>query len=62
MKKIETLRQNGVKKDIVIDGGINEKTIILAKNSGANVFVAGSYIFGSSDRKKSIQKLKGALK
>jgi len=30
---------------IEVDGGINDETAIYAKNSGANVFVAGSFIF-----------------
>ncbi|MEK6917108.1 MAG: ribulose-phosphate 3-epimerase [Nanoarchaeota archaeon] len=62
LKKVEILREKGFKKEIVIDGGINEKTIKLAKNSGANVFVVGSSIFGEKDRKKAIQKLNEALK
>lgn len=31
--------------DIEVDGGIDDKTISLAKAAGANVFVAGSYVF-----------------
>jgi ribulose-phosphate 3-epimerase len=32
---------------IEVDGGINEETATDAKNSGANIFVAGSYIFNN---------------
>jgi ribulose-phosphate 3-epimerase len=35
------------KKDtsIVIDGGVNDKTKTMVKDAGANVLVAGSYLF-----------------
>jgi ribulose-phosphate 3-epimerase len=42
---------------IEIDGGINDKTIIEAKNSGAQRFVATSFIFSSSDPMQSFEKL-----
>ncbi|MHC4839883.1 MAG: ribulose-phosphate 3-epimerase [Planctomycetota bacterium] len=32
--------------DIEIDGGINGETIVQAREAGANVIVAGSYVFG----------------
>lgn len=32
-----------------VDGGISEKTIAVAAHAGANVFVAGSAVFGSDD-------------
>lgn len=41
-----------------VDGGINQATGELCVKSGANVLVAGSYIFGSSDPKKAIESLK----
>lgn len=42
---------------IEIDGGIDDKTGALAKAAGADVLVAGSYIF-DGDIKKNIDKLK----
>ena len=42
---------------IEIDGGINDKTIIEAKNLGAQRFVATSFIFSSSDPMQSFEKL-----
>jgi len=45
-------------KDIEIDGGINYETAKLAKAAGANVLVAGSFIFGSKDPKETIKKLR----
>lgn len=41
-----------------VDGGINAETVRLAKNAGANVIVAGSYIFGASDRSSAIASLR----
>jgi len=46
--------------DIAVDGGINEKTARQVIKAGANVLVAGSYIFKSKDYKESIRRLKCA--
>jgi len=62
MKKAETLRseikRRGLKVDIQVDGGINEKTVEIAAKAGANVFVAGSAVFGAADPAKEIEKLR----
>lgn len=58
MQKIEELRKL-FKKDIEVDGGINNMTARDCLKSGANVLVAGSYIFGSKDYALAIKKLKG---
>jgi ribulose-phosphate 3-epimerase len=48
LKKIEALSQKLDKTlPIEIDGGINNKTIIQAKNAGANRFVSTSFIFNN---------------
>ena len=41
-----------------VDGGINNETISRVSQAGANVFVAGSAIFGSSDYEKTIQSFR----
>ena len=41
-----------------VDGGINNETIAKVSKAGANVFVAGSAIFGSSDYGKTIQSFR----
>ncbi|MFD1031016.1 ribulose-phosphate 3-epimerase [Metaplanococcus flavidus] len=46
--------------DIEIDGGINEETIVACAKAGANVFVAGSAIFGNVDRAAALQRIKKA--
>lgn len=58
--KIEQLfqlrKQNGWSYQIEVDGGINDKTALYCKN--ADIFVAGSYVFGASDYAKAIGSLK----
>lgn len=46
--------------DIEVDGGIDDETIGIAKEAGANVFVAGSYVF-KGDVAHQVQTLKEAL-
>jgi ribulose-phosphate 3-epimerase len=48
------INKNGSKTLIQVDGGVNEKTIADISNAGADIFVAGSAIFGSNDYKKTI--------
>ena len=43
---------------IEVDGGINAETGALCKEAGADVLVAGSYVFNAEDRKKAIESLK----
>lgn len=43
---------------IQVDGGVNEETIKVCQEAGADVFVAGSNIFGASSPKAQIEKLK----
>ncbi|MFA6520914.1 MAG: ribulose-phosphate 3-epimerase [Candidatus Gracilibacteria bacterium] len=56
--KIKELRQREPKLNIAVDGGINEKTAKIAVEAGANILVAGSYIFGAEDRVKAIESLR----
>ena len=42
---------------IEIDGGINDKTAPLALSHGAEVLVAGSYLYGHSDFEKRLRSL-----
>ena len=43
---------------IEVDGGVNDKTGALCKEAGANVLVAGSYVFGAEDVAQAIANLK----
>jgi len=59
--KLEELRiEKGFKFEIEIDGGINNKTSKLCIDKGADVLVAGSYIYNApeSDYKKLINSLR----
>ena len=62
MNKIVKLREEcakrGIDMDIQVDGGISLDTVEVAAKAGANVLVAGSAIFGSSDPKKTISDLR----
>ncbi len=66
MEKIKTLRREierrGLSVDIQVDGGINEKTVETAAEAGANVFVAGSAVFGAADAAAEIEKLRNLAK
>jgi ribulose-phosphate 3-epimerase len=44
--------------DLQVDGGINQDWGRLVVEAGANVLVAGSYIFGAKDIKQAVQSLK----
>jgi ribulose-phosphate 3-epimerase len=45
-------------QDIAVDGGINQQTAKLVKSAGANILVAGSYIFGAKNIKQAINSLR----
>ncbi|MER1999668.1 MAG: ribulose-phosphate 3-epimerase [Lysinibacillus sp.] len=53
-------QERGLQFDIEIDGGINEETIIPCAKAGANIFVAGSAIFGKEDRTAALHAIKRA--
>lgn len=64
LKKVKALREiieeQQLTIDIQIDGGINEETIVEAVEAGANVFVAGSAIYGKENRKEALERIKDA--
>lgn len=57
LQKIRDLRSIDPNIDIQVDGGINNKTSKLVKEAGANILVAGSYLF-KGDYKQKIESLK----
>ena len=61
-KKIKQLREliekTGSKALIEVDGGVNDKNIEKLVFTGANVLVAGSYVFKSKDPTETIYNLK----
>ena len=62
LEKVRYLRSCLPAVDIMIDGGGNSETIPEAAKAGANMFVAGSYLFGKSDMKAAIDDLRFKLK
>lgn len=62
MPKVKELRKLKPKLDIEVDGGINPVTAGIAFESGANVFVAGTSIFGKKDRIAAIKEILQGLK
>jgi len=61
MPKIEELRKLKPNLDIEVDGGIDPSTAFIAKKAGANIFVAGSAIFGKKDRVEAITELRNSI-
>lgn len=48
----------GLSCALEVDGGIDDRTAPQAVQAGANVLVAGSYVFGAGDRRAAIEKLR----
>ena len=42
-----------------VDGGVSEETIVRAADAGANVFVAGTAVYGADDAAAAIDTLRG---
>lgn len=65
LPKIEAAREwvesNGLSVDIQVDGGITSETAPRARAAGANVFVAGTAIFGSPDPAGATRELRQAI-
>lgn len=62
LERVRTLKRLLAQKElsplIEVDGGINRHTIAAVAEAGADVFVAGSAIFGSDDYLKTIAELR----
>lgn len=62
MRKVEQLanlrEEHQYTYEIEVDGGINATTAKIAVAAGADVLVAGSYVFGQTDRAKAIESLR----
>ena len=62
LPKIAQLRrwidERGLAVDLEVDGGIAEATIERAARAGANVFVAGTAVFGEADYRAAIADLR----
>lgn len=62
VRKVESLKneisRRGLKTLVEVDGGVNDKNAPILADAGADVLVAGSYVFGSNDLKKAIDSLR----
>lgn len=62
IQKIKTLRKmiekRGLEVGIEVDGGVSPETIADVAGAGANIFVAGSAVFGKQDYEKVIREMK----
>lgn len=54
----ELIEKSGSKAMIEVDGGVNEKTGAELAAAGADMLVAGSYVFGNPDMEAAICRLK----
>ncbi len=55
------VEDHGLATDIEIDGGVGMDNIRLARDSGANVFVAGTSIFGAPDPARAAHELRAII-
>ncbi len=61
IKELNELRTNErYSFEIEVDGGVTDETIALCTNAGADVAVAGSFVYGKKDREAAITSLKNA--
>jgi ribulose-phosphate 3-epimerase len=64
MESVRALREmilkGGYTVDIQVDGGINAETAKIAAAAGANIFVAGSSVFGAKDAVKAVSDIRHA--
>lgn len=59
VRKLKALiKEKGASTLIEIDGGVNEKNASLLMDAGADVLVAGNFVFSSSDPIGTIKRLK----
>ena len=58
LPKVRALRGLGFRGEVSMDGGIGASTIADAARAGTNVFVAGTAVFGASDRQARIAELR----
>lgn len=55
------IRERGLRVEIEVDGGIDAKTAPRVVAAGASILVAGSAVFGQSDRAGAIETLRNAV-
>lgn len=58
LSKVAWLRERCPSLDVMVDGGVNGETAVLAAQAGANQFVSGSYLFKQHDMKAAVENLR----
>ena len=61
LPKVAWLRERRHDLDVMVDGGVNGETALLAAKAGANQFVAGSYLFAQKDMAAAVADLRRRL-
>jgi ribulose-phosphate 3-epimerase len=58
LPKVAALRAMGFRGEVSMDGGIGSSSIAASAKAGTNVFVAGTAVFGATDRQARIAELR----
>ena len=58
LSKVSRIRSLKPKFDIMVDGGVNGETARSAIAAGANMLVAGSYLFAKADMKAAVEDMR----
>jgi len=62
LRKILVIKAKDPRCKVIVDGGMNPRTIKKAARVGADYFVSGSYIWNATSPKKALQKLQASLR
>ena len=57
----QLVRERGVAVEIEVDGGIDARTAPAVVSAGARILVAGSAVFGQSDRAAAMESIRAAV-
>jgi ribulose-phosphate 3-epimerase len=57
----QLVRERGVPVEIEVDGGIDARTAPAVVSAGARILVAGSAVFGQSDRVAAMESIRAAV-
>ena len=57
LRKIKLIKKINPKVNVIVDGGMNPKTIRDAQKAGADLFISGSYVTESDNPKKRMKEL-----
>ncbi len=61
LPKVAWLRERRPALDVMVDGGINAETAVMAAKAGANQFVAGSYLFAQADMHAAVSDMRARV-